>query len=799
MAVAQSSVLISHHPADRRHAQRLFDGLQPAVGGSAIVRMHSAEPAVKARMQKADDPVDLSADAIEHADLILLIATYRYVNDPPSRAELLRAFDLHTAGQAKAVLVRTKSGDLPELPEDLATTLPVIPSGGRFLAEPSGVTEVVAYVGGVIASPARSPAPLELSPSVRRATAGMADDDVSAYSIVTEILRLHPEYGNGLASQLSIAEPPRAKTRTATEWLQDVRELFKADAEEALHGRTVIRGLALLEPDLTKQLLDKGFLSSLEGELMPLLPRLSARGRELWDPGDVPTLADRPARVDKLRRREFARGLADMLAEERRNSEDATGGRGESFLVQLHGPWGSGKSTLLGFMKKELEDMDWIVVEFNAWQQERLEAPWWSLMTAVHRTSRRALARAHKWWRVARLLGMELWWRFKMGWPAYLLLPVVLGLLWYAISNDWFDSATAKDGWLAETADVAKAAGAILSVVVVVYGAVRGLARSFAAGSAKGADTFLKTSQDPMRTLRRRYERIVETAGRPIAVFVDDLDRCQPDYVVEVLQGIQTLLIDAPVTYVVAADRRWLFDSYNKVYSGFDSVAQDPGRPLGHLFLEKTFQLAASLPTIPVDVRDEYWRGLVVHEDGDDEATTARLTDQAAQRVEEEGLEGTLEAVEQSRQLSAAEEAATRAAASKRLGDEDIRREVEHRLIPFAPLLEANPRAMKRLLNAYRIELRRTIAEGRQVGPEAVTPEQLALWTIVSMRWPLLADELARHPEELQSDTDLPSSNGLAELRKSEEVRAVFDGEGVRARLTERDVRALVGARPRQR
>jgi hypothetical protein len=188
----------------------------------------------------------------------------------------------------------------------------------------------------------------------------------------------------------------------------------------------------------------------------------------------------------------------------------------------------------------------------------------------------------------------------------------------------------------------------------------------------------------------------------------------------------------------------------------------------------------------------------VVPEDGDDEDRAADLADEAAERVADVGLEGTLEAVEESRRLSSAEEAATRAAASRRLGDEDIRREVEHRLIPFAPLLEPNPRAMKRLLNAYRIELRRAIAEGRQVGTGAVTAEQLALWTILTMRWPLLADELARRPHALADDGDLPSPNGLAELWDSDEVQAVIEGDGVRARLTEPAVCALVGARRRR-
>jgi hypothetical protein len=642
-------------------------------------------------------------------------------------------------------------------------------------------------------------ADLRISPSVRRATEGFADTPVATASIAAEILDLHGEYADGLGRLVKPEAPPDSERQVAHEWLRRVRELFLDDKVPELHGRIVIRGLALLDPELTKQLLDHGLLASLEGELdPPLLSSLTRRGQRLWDPGDVPTLADRPARVDRLQRKQFARGLAEMIDEERQRSADESGAP-ESFLVQLHGPWGSGKSTLLGFLERELEGMPtrWIVVEFNAWQQERLEAPWWSLMTAVHRTARRALARAGNWWRFLKLLRLELFWRFRLGWMAYLLLPAVIGLLWYGAENQWFEMAKDASFWTT-AGDLAKGIGAIVGLVVAVVGAVRGLTRSFAAGSARGADTFLKTSQDPMRTLRRRYERIVGTAGRPIAVFVDDLDRCQPDYVVEVLQGIQTLLINAPVTYVIAADRRWLYDSYAKVYAEFASVGQDPGRPLGHLFLEKTFQLAAALPGIPGDVRDRYWRGLVVPDSAPHEsAASDELVRQAERRVEGAGLEEALEAVDESQNLSAPEEWATRAAVSSRLADADLQQEIEHRLVPFGHLLESNPRAMKRLLNAYRIELRRLLAEGRQVGTAAVTAEQLALWTILSMRWPLLGDQLARCPELLSGSGSLDGSEQLSNLWDSDDVQAVVDGDGVPAYLTESAVRALVGLKRR--
>jgi hypothetical protein len=666
-------------------------------------------------------------------------------------------------------------------------------------------------------SPRSSPQPslsaLNLSPSVRRATADFGDRPIGTASIVQQIFEVHGEYGDGLAKLVTVDEPTTDEKLRIEQWLARVRELFREDVVPTLHGRTLVRGLALLDAGLTKQLLAHGFLSELEGELdPPLLDILTSKGYRLWEPGDVPTLGDRPARVDRLHRRQFAKELAGMIDDERKRS-NAKSGRPESFLVHLHGPWGSGKTSLLGFVGDELADQEtrWVVVPFNAWQQERLEAPWWSLMTAVHRAGKRmafpeAGPRERGWdrqrrrdlRRSAKLLWLDLVWRIRLGWMAYLLLPLVVALLYLGWTNGFFDTAASSDGWLTQAGDIAKPVAAVVGLAAALFGAVRGLGRSLSVGSARGAETFMKSSQDPMRTLRKRFERVVVTIGRPIAVFVDDLDRCQASYVVEVLQGIQTLLIEAPVTYIVAADRRWLYDSYAKFYADFESVAREPGRPLGHLFLEKTFQLSAALPQLDPATRSSFWRGLIVPNGEEGLGDEERLRREASERVQDVGLSEALREADAGRERLPGEQRAVREAVASRLSDSEVEEEIKYRLMPFAQLLEPNPRAMKRLVNAYRIELRRMLAEGRQVGSAAVTPEQLALWTILTMRWPLLADRLALHPGAVSGE-QADAMGDLHGLWQSDAVQAVISGDGVPAQLTESAVRAVVGLDQRRR
>ena len=89
---------------------------------------------------------------------------------------------------------------------------------------------------------------------------------------------------------------------------------------------------------------------------------------------------------------------------------------------------------------------------------------------------------------------------------------------------------------------------------------------------------------------------------------------------------------------------------------------------------------------------------------------------------------------------------ALRRAAARALEGKAVETATRHMLDDFSGLLEGNPRAMKKLLNAYGIELEVRLLDMQ--GDER-TLRQLALWIIVRLRWPLLAQYLATYPVEV--------------------------------------------------
>ena len=638
---------------------------------------------------------------------------------------------------------------------------------------------------------------LNLSPSVKSAKGGFpADEPISAVAFAKAILKLHHiDYAGGKASALVLDEAIAARNKQPVEtWLQDIRTLFDASFAPELHGRLVIIGLSLLEPNLRQQLQHDGFLTALEQEIKepPLDKILTPKGRELYEPPDsVPNQPDDPLQKigeDQLGRAAFARYLAKRIFAVPRENEGA-------YSIHLYGPWGAGKSTLLNFLRAELQleleknekkqgegtkgqekedqvkdqpeqkdekEGKWLVVEFNAWRHQHIRPPWWTLMDSIFRRTKGELC---AWQRF-----LEYWWRFNTGRVHYLIGLTVLA--WVLVMGVFlFKPDTASlSRTMAFWAMIAESVGSILAVIITIWTAVQAVSRSLLLGSARAAQSYVELTQDPMNEMKKRFNGLIDhLKPHRVAIFVDDLDRCQSDYVVELLEGIQTLFREAPVVFVVAADRRWLNACYEEVYVKLKPLVGEPGKSLGALFLEKAFQFSASVPGIPDELKKEYWQNLIQVKAGEAGKNLQAARQKAKEMMAEAKSEGdVLDVVNRSRGLSFFEQRAIREKAVERLAAPEFLERNEHVLKPFVPLLEPNPRAMKRLVNAYSVNRALTTLAHLDI-----ERDQLALWTIVTMRWPKLADYLEKQPEMVEK-IGQPGISGVPD-----EIKALFNDEDV--------------------
>ncbi|MGY4644856.1 P-loop NTPase fold protein [Cellulomonas sp. URHB0016] len=595
-------------------------------------------------------------------------------------------------------------------------------------------------------------------------------------------------------------------TQPTDTWLDQILTLYDLDAVASSHHARVdesltFLGLAVLDRALSAYADRTGLRSRIE-DRSALRPRV----REETD-----LLGDGPARRDTLRRKQLARHLALRMRSFARSADRTD----NSLLVLLDAPWGAGKSSVFVFLERALRSpappgdrdadeppVEFLVVKINAWREQRVGVQWWTLLNA--------LQRAHVGSRTGRKrftarVGIA-YDRVGARWSSLIVgMVLALGLVVAALVLG--ADKQNVEMWL-------KVSGVVIAAVGAVFAALQYVAPS----SGRAARSLVARADDPMHEVRELFRRTLRRAGRPVVFLVDDLDRCDAEYVVEFLEAVQTLvrdvldgptdglsdgqadlltdeqadgLTDGPtggraagardtrakrgpsprICLVVAADGAWIRRSYDTHYETFSATAQ-PGRPLGYLFLEKLFQLRVRLSAPTASSSADFLAEVLgrAPADADVEQTARPAGPELRARAENPATVDDLGDVAQHLdRLPSADARLVEEQVRSTFNDPEFQQRVAHALEPFAELLDSNPRSIKLFVNHFGI-----LHFLRLNDRVPIRLEPLALWTIVEVRWPLLAEHLRAHPEAVddpQAAYQLPAD--VRRLLTRADVRAV--------------------------
>lgn len=148
-------------------------------------------------------------------------------------------------------------------------------------------------------------------------------------------------------------------------------------------------------------------------------------------------------------------------------------------------------------------------------------------------------------------------------------------------------------------------------------------------------DDWRHTTEPTSEGQRRPLDRIV--------LYVDDLDRCEPDQVVQVLQAVHLLLAMDLFVVVVGVDPRWLLRALRRRYRGILGAAavEADDRSLGFAastpqnYLEKIFQIPFVLPGMSADGFGRLMRSLASPEST--ESPSQRRADSDGAAPEQDG------------------------------------------------------------------------------------------------------------------------------------------------------------------
>ncbi|HZV74841.1 MAG TPA: P-loop NTPase fold protein [Conexibacter sp.] len=242
---------------------------------------------------------------------------------------------------------------------------------------------------------------------------------------------------------------------------------------------------------------------------------------------------------------------------------------------------------------------------------------------------------------------------------------------------------------------------------------------------------------------------LLAPADRPLVVFIDDLDRCAPAKIGEVLEAINLFLSgDYPnCAFVLGVDTQVVAAAMEVVHRDVIERLHDRHGELGWRFMDKFVQLPFVMPRLSPEQRKEFVGALLVAKDDNAERRTA--AQQAASEITKELESGTIAPAEAAARvgdldvkLAAAAPDAVRkaaeaaiAAGAQAFGDAD--EEMTEALHDQMSFLSDNPRTIKRAVNLYRFY--RFTAWARQASPlglEGADPQLIARWVVVAVRWP---------------------------------------------------------------
>jgi len=445
---------------------------------------------------------------------------------------------------------------------------------------------------------------------------------------------------------------------------------------------------------------------------------------------------DQPADVDRLGVAPLADGLARLLMLPQTRP----------LTVGVQAPWGWGKSSFVGFVRgalirrapsnaasaevAEVEEIervlakaerseepdaaiaaernaqgmrrqellrlleerahrDVISVSFNAWRYEGSEQVWAGLARAITATLEGTLS---PWARLRSRIVYSYERRrlqFWLGFVAPVALAFVVAVL--AILLGVADAGDELSGWSGAFAGVLAPVAAVVLIAWRFLHVIQPVSTQVA-GYVQGPDhaAHMGYQNEVIDDLKFLVSRV---AGEPrVVVFVDDLDRCSDESIMETLQAINLVLGASDFFVVLAIDPSMIHRAIARQRGLSDD--DDAAEAFAQNYLRKIIQLPLHLPGKDPDQRFGF---------------VSQLFSPAAQReylADRNGAEG--EAPEP--------EAATRESGSWTFDPADVApprtqllREVEdtkdelEALHEFQEFLDENPRELKRLVNVHRL------------------------------------------------------------------------------------------------
>jgi hypothetical protein len=421
---------------------------------------------------------------------------------------------------------------------------------------------------------------------------------------------------------------------------------------------------------------------------------------------------------------------------------------------------------------------------FNPWKFDYAQEVWFAYIALVTKCIRGALT---PWGRLLfemRRFYTNLGNRFNLALLLRFLILIILGFLFFWVALDLemreVTLAVIKKFFGAEVRQALERSrmGQIvpaLGAIVLIYHLYFKVIRQFNLGLLD----YLR-STDP----RRKAWTLTEFESEmkhlnscipdklKLVIFIDDLDRCEPSILLEMIEALQLLEVSRRCIFILGMDldivARTIESTLPQLSRAVGAFNDDLQHGRGYQFLEKVIQTRLSVPAYGQDeVKD-----LVSHVLMTSQASASRLA----------GITSSVKSKSPKENLKV-ESSGVR----KRVPEDSpqVRQAIEH----YGPTSFENPRRLKRFVNNFRFHA--YLADRAELG---VATDMLARFLVLAEKWPGLVDLFQTHPDlvdmwpgVLEMKRDIPES--VLELARDNLVQSLIDSNS--NRLTGEQLRKL--------
>lgn len=284
---------------------------------------------------------------------------------------------------------------------------------------------------------------------------------------------------------------------------------------------------------------------------------------------------DNASKIDML----FYKPYADIVSDTAISTDD------EPLTVGIFGLWGAGKSTLLNLIGKNYEEnKDVIYVSINAWMFENYEDAKTAIMEALFRElkdNERIPEKIRKSF-VSLIKKIDF---LKVGRKAVATAAPVIAS--FVTGNP-----------LPLVLNLPNGAKEVEGAIKSLSDSVKGIKDDY----LKDDETVDDSIVNNVRNFRNEFEKTLESEEiNRVVVLIDDLDRCQPERIIETLEAIKLFLSVKKTTFIIAADENVIQYAIKKKYPNIDGFNIE----LDKEYIEKMIQVPIQIPELsPKDVQN---------------------------------------------------------------------------------------------------------------------------------------------------------------------------------------------------